>query len=120
MWHPSGTTRLQVNAARVADYLASQAHRGSAFLVVSHKPQVGGRARAWVRQGGLGRAALAGGPPGPSPGSTSCTIGRCPAWPASSCCQVYERAGCLVGVYSRGGASDVVTLHVQPDEAGSA
>ena len=66
---------LQVNATRVADYIAEQAAAaagaegsGSAraqFLVVSHKPQV------------------------------------------------YERAGCLVGVYLRRGGSHAVTLHVE-------
>lgn len=55
---------LQVNAACVADYIASQQGSGAQFLVVSHKPQV------------------------------------------------YERAGCLVGVYSLHRASAAVTLHV--------
>ncbi|EFN58450.1 hypothetical protein CHLNCDRAFT_19988 [Chlorella variabilis] len=66
-----------VNAARVADYIASQQQQeagdgqGSAaqFLVVSHRPQV------------------------------------------------YERAGCLVGVYSCGRASHAITVHVAADEA---
>ena len=78
---PRSTPRLcrppQVNAARVADYIASQQQQeagdgqGSAaqFLVVSHRPQV------------------------------------------------YERAGCLVGVYSCGRASHAVTVHVAADEA---
>jgi chromosome segregation ATPase len=62
---------LQVNAARVADYIASQRGSGSQFLVVSHKPQV------------------------------------------------YERAGCLVGVYSLHRASAAVTLHMAEEAEGA-
>lgn len=32
--------------------------------------------------------------------------------------QVYERAGCLVGVYSRRGASHAVTLHLSDGKEG--
>jgi chromosome segregation ATPase len=34
--------------------------------------------------------------------------------------QVYERAGCLVGVYSRGRASHAVTLHAGSEGQGGA
>ena len=58
----------QVNAARVAQYIAEQ--RDAQYLVVSHKPQV------------------------------------------------YECAGCLVGVYSRQGGSAAVTLHLGAGASG--
>ena len=63
---PPLCARRQVNAARVAGYIADQVQRPcpAQFLVVSHRPQV------------------------------------------------YERAGCLVGVYAAGAASAAVTLHV--------
>ena len=65
---------VQVNAARVADYIAAQQHGssgaddGALFLLVSHRPQV------------------------------------------------YERAGCLVGVYTCERSSHTVTVHMEADD----
>lgn len=106
---PAPHQSLQANAARVADFIAVQCGGGGGqgggsgqYLVVSHKPQV------WLVACRCTAHHFTAHTFRRSHSHTRFTLAQPPTPPL----QVYERSGCLVGVYTRDGASDAVTLRL--------